>query len=116
MRGESCELTGTGDARLFGYFTTAPFVRVAQIDRTNAGILSDDVLNGFTPPTDWAFSFWGGDFYLYAYPVAQNHTPNSSVIRYSPATGTVDFSYVPDVGFTIIGAGVSTCAPFKPPT
>jgi hypothetical protein len=113
---QSCELTGTGDARLFGYFTTNPYVRVAQLDKTNANSITDNVLQGFSPPSDWAFSFWGGDFYLYAYPVDQNpNSIGSSVIHYSPSTNMVDFSYVPDTGFTIIGAGVSTCAPVTPP-
>jgi hypothetical protein len=114
LLGQSCELTGTGDARLFGYFTTSPYVRVAEIDKATGNIKSDNVLNGFTPPSDWAFSFWGGDFYLYAFPNASN-SPNSSVIHYNPTTQALDLAYVPDVGFTIIGAGVSTCAPITPP-
>jgi hypothetical protein len=111
--GQSAELTGTGDARLFGYFTTDP-VRVAQLDKATGQAINDFPLNGVSPPSDWAFSFWGGDFYLYAAP-GDNSTGNSSVIHYSPSSMAVDPSYVPDVGFTIIGAGVSTCAPLKPP-
>jgi hypothetical protein len=109
LEGQSCELTGTGNATLFGYFTTSPYVRVAQLDKTSSNEISDTVLKNFTPPNDWAFSFFGGDFYLYAYPNASK-SPNSSVIHYSPATNTVDLKYIPNVGFTIIGAGVSTCA------
>jgi hypothetical protein len=111
--GQSAELTGTGSARLFGYFTTFPYVRVAEIDKTNANVLSDHELTGVTPPSDWAFSFWGGDFYLYAGP---NFSGTSSVIKYSPSTQAVDPNYVPDAGFLIIGAGVSTCAPIVPPS
>jgi hypothetical protein len=109
LEGQSCELTGTGNATLFGYFTTSPYVRVAQLNKTNANEISDKVLTGFTPPEDWAFSFFGGDFYMYAYPNASN-SPNSSVIHYAPGTNTVDLAYIANVGFTIIGAGVSTCA------
>ncbi len=108
------ELTGTGDARLFAYFTTSP-VTVAQIDKTTGVAMPPDKLNGVSPPSDWAFSFWGGDFYLYAAPNG-NLDGNSSVIHYTPATKTVDTAYVKDVGFAIVGAGVSTCAPLKPPT
>jgi hypothetical protein len=115
LTGQSAELTGTGDARLFGYFTTFPYVRVAQLDKGNANIISDNELTGVTPPSAWAFSFWGGDFYLYAAPGA-NATGNSSVIHYSPSNNMVDPTYVADVGFEIIGAGVSTCAPTKPPS
>jgi hypothetical protein len=114
LTGQSCELTGTGSALLYGYFTTSPYVRVAQLDKTNANEISDNQLLNFPPPDDWAFSFWGGDFYLYAYPIPANNSPYSSVVYYSPTTGAVNLSYIADVGFTIIGAGVSTCAPTTP--
>jgi hypothetical protein len=113
LAGQSCELTGTGSALLYGYFTTSPYVRVAQIDKTNGNTISDTQLQGFTPPSDWAFSFWGGDFYLFAYPNASN-SPYSSVVQYDPSTNALNLAYVADVGFTVIGAGVSTCAPTTP--
>jgi hypothetical protein len=111
LSGQSCELTGTGSARLFGYFTTSPYVRVAELNKSNASVISDKQLTGVPPPSDWAWSFWGGDFYLYA----SDGFNNSSVIQYRPTTGAVDQSYVPDAGFKIVGAGVSTCAPITPP-
>ena len=111
---QSCELTGTGNALLYGYFDTTP-VRVAELDKTNANnVINDHPLAGIGMPSDWAFSFWGGDFYLYAAP-GDNLSGNSSVIHYSPSTGAVDQSYVADTGMTIIGAGVSTCAPITMP-
>jgi hypothetical protein len=109
------ELTGTGSARLFGYFTTFPNVRIAEIDKGTAAIISDHELAGVPPPSDWAFSFWGGDFYLYAAP-GNNASGNSTVIRYRPSDQSVDTNYVPDTGFAIVGAGVSTCAPIIPPS
>ncbi|MFO0619148.1 MAG: hypothetical protein U0414_41550 [Polyangiaceae bacterium] len=111
LQGQSAELTGTGDARLFGYFTTNP-VRVAQIDKSNANIVSDNTVTGFPTPSSWAFSFWGGALYLYA----ADTFNNSRVIRYVPGTNDLDTNYIPDVGFTIVGAGVSTCAPTVPPS
>ncbi len=111
LANQSAELTGTGDARLYGYFTTSPYVRVAEIDKSNANILSDKQLTGVSPPSSWAFSFWGGALYLYAADFG-----NSRVIRYAPATDDVDTNYIGDVGFTIVGAGVSTCAPIVPPS
>ena len=112
LTGQRCELTGTGDGRLFGYFTTSPDVRVAQIDKGTAGILSDNELADFGPPDAWAFTFWGGDFYLYA----SYNGGVSGVVHYSPSTGAVDLSYVQDTMMIIVGAGVSTCAPLTPPT
>lgn len=113
LRGQSAELTGTGDGRLYGFFTTTP-VRVAQINKLNAMILDNRPLPQVETPSAWAFSFWGGDFYLYTAPSALTGR-GSTVSRYRPSDGSVDTAYVRDVGFRIVGAGVSTCAPVAPP-
>jgi hypothetical protein len=108
------ELTGTGDARLFQLLVDP--MRVDELDKSNGATLSNDTLAGFPnpfTPVAYAFSFWGGDFYVYSAP-GDNTTYHSSVIHYSPATNTVDMMYVADVGFTISGAGASTCAPLAP--
>lgn len=107
--GQNAELTGTGDARLFGFFTSTP-VEVAELDRATGATLSSDALPTVEVPTAWAFSFWGGDFYLYTAQLGA-----SRVNRFRPNDGSVDTAYVSDVGFTIVGAGVSTCAPLEPP-
>jgi hypothetical protein len=111
LSGQSAELTGTGDARLFGFFTTTP-VRVAQIDKTAATILSDMPVNGVPTPAAWAFSFWGGSFYLYT----SDGTSNSTVTKFDPTTKSVDTSYNLTAPTVIDGAGVSTCAPLVPTT
>ncbi|MCC6523644.1 MAG: hypothetical protein IT373_13395 [Polyangiaceae bacterium] len=110
LTGQNAELTGTGDGRLFGFFTTTP-VQVAEIDKTDGGILSSHALPTVPTPTAWAFSFWGGDFYLYT---ATDGTM-SNVTRYRPSDQSVDTSYMTNIGFRIVGAGVSTCAPLTPP-
>jgi hypothetical protein len=109
LAGQSAELTGTGDGRLFGFFTTTP-VRVAQVDKPGAKILSDMPVGGVATPLAWAFSFWGGAFYLYT----SDGTSNSTVTRFDPATKAVDSSYVLTAPAVIDGAGVSTCAPIGP--
>jgi hypothetical protein len=115
LAGQSAELTGTGDARLFGFFTTTP-VQVAQINKTSGGITTQRSLNGVETPAFWAFSFWGGDFYLYTAPDATlNPGRTTNVTHYSPASNTIDTSYKTNIGFHIVGAGVSTCAPTAPP-
>lgn len=111
LTGQSAELTGTGDARLYGFFTTTP-VRVAQIDKPAAKILSDMPVNGVDTPLAWAFSFWGGSFYLYT----SDGTSNSTVTKFDPTTKSVDSSYVLTAPAVLDGAGVSTCAPIKPTT
>jgi hypothetical protein len=111
LTGQSAELTGTGDATLFGFFTTDP-VRVAQLDKPTADVLSDMPVSGIPVPNAWAFSFWGGAFYLYT----SDGTTNSTVTRFDPSTKSVDTTYVLSAPTVIDGAGVSTCAPTKPTT
>ncbi|MEP7124573.1 MAG: hypothetical protein ABJE95_26835 [Byssovorax sp.] len=123
LSGQNAELTGTGDARLFGFFTTSP-VEVAEIDKGGApgmpgkagSIIMTTKLPKVETPAAWAFSFWGGDFYLYTAPSpATDPNRTTNVSRYRPSDGTTDPAYMTNIGFTIVGAGVSTCAPVKPP-
>jgi hypothetical protein len=114
LSGQSAELTGTGDGKLYGFFTTTP-VYVSEITKTSGATPTPVAMNGVSTPIAWAFSFWGGDFYLYT--ESQNDQIagiTSSVTKYHPGGG-VDPSYMTDIGFTIVGAGVSTCAPLTPP-
>jgi hypothetical protein len=109
--GQRAELTGTGDGRLFGFFTTFP-VEVATIDKASGSILKATPLFGVETPEAWAFSFWGGDIYMYTAPnptLVPSRT--TDVTRYRPADGSSSTSYMTNIGFTIVGAGVSTCAP-----
>ena len=111
LAGKNAELTGTGDARLFGFFTTSP-VNVSEIDKKSGAITSQKDLPTVEVPTAWAFSFWGGDFYLYTAPdTLSNPGRTSNVTRYRPSDGSVDTAFMTNVGFRIVGAGVSTCAP-----
>jgi hypothetical protein len=112
LDGQGAELTGTGDARLFGFFTTSPDARVGQIDTSTGAILSDDDVSGVAPPAAWAFSFWGGAFYLYTSP---DGVTLSTVTRFDPTTKAVDHTYNLSAPMVIVGAGVSTCAPIVPP-
>ena len=60
----------------------------------------------------WAFSHWGGDFWLYS--SAGGNNSQITRFRYS---GDQSFSVVvPDTGMQVVGAGVSTCAPVGPLT
>jgi hypothetical protein len=120
LESQSAELTGTGNALLYGYFVDSDSndVYVAGIDKTDSKILSSYKLPGVMAPSDWAFSFWGGDFYLYA----SDGVNDSNVIQYDPTTKTVNQSFIADVGMwpqtmgmMIIGAGSTTCAPIMPP-
>lgn len=103
---KGAELTGTGDGRLYGFFTTIPDATLARIEKTNATTAENRALEGVFTGTAWAFSFWGGDFWFYT-SIGQP----SSVTRLHTKTGELEV-VKPDVGgFRIVGAGVSTCAP-----
>ena len=104
------ELTGTGDARLFGAFQGQPYV-VAEIDKTTAKILSIAPQTGVQTTSgsfNFAFAFWGGSFWLFVGP-----GDSTGVFEYNPITKTT--KQVSSESFAIVGAGVSTCAPLKPP-
>ena len=115
LNGQSAELTGTGDGRLYGFFTTTP-VQVAQIDKSSGAASMAAMLAQVETPSFWAFSFWGGKFYLYTCPdMTLFPQRTSNVTEYDPTTGSVNPTYMTNVGFRIVGAGVSTCAPVTPP-
>ncbi len=110
--GFQSELTGTGDGRLFTFVSSQKPV-IGNVDKTTAGILGIyDVSSAINPFADFAFSFWGGVFYLYTSATAGG---GSSVAKFDPADGSIDANYVPDVGFSIVGAGVAPCAATLPP-
>ncbi|WP_437825893.1 hypothetical protein [Sorangium sp. So ce1153] len=113
LRGESAELTGTGDGRLFGFFTTSP-VQLAEIDKETGEIIEATPLPGIETPSAWAFTFWGGDFYFYTAP-GNSPSRTTNVSRYRPSDGSIDTAYMTNIGFRIVGAGVSTCAPVEQP-
>jgi hypothetical protein len=103
---QTADLTGTGDGTLFGLFATTP-LQLAQIDKATAATSSPHAFaSAGAAPTQFAFSYWGGHFYLYT-----SQGSGSTVTDYNPATGATDAAYVANVGFDIVGAGVSTCAP-----
>jgi len=117
-------LTGTGDGRLFGFYSGAYVdcgagdagagsppgsAALMELDRSTGAVKSatplSDVMGGA-----WAFSFWGGDFWFYS-----ASTGNSQVTRYKYSSDHSFNVVVADTGMTIVGAGVSTCAPVTPP-
>ena len=108
--GYNAELTGTGDGRLFGFFTTTP-ASYGPIDVSTGGTSSPaptSVPSVSIASGGYAFSFWGGDFYFYTAP-----TDTTIVTHLDSTTGMTTSSA--ELGFTIVGAGVSTCAPTTQP-
>lgn len=103
---KGAELTGTGDGRLYGFFTTFPDATLARIEKASATTSESRALEGVFTGTAWAFSFWGGDFWFYT-----SSGPPSSVTRLHAKTGEIEVVKQDVGGFRIVGAGVSTCAP-----
>jgi hypothetical protein len=104
------ELTGTGDGRLFAFgngTSTAPNGVLAELDPTNAAVLSTTALS-LSVPNGFAFAFWGGDFYFFT----GTGRGDSTVARLA-ADGTLqaDYAFLPSQN--VVGAGVSTCAPLQ---
>jgi hypothetical protein len=104
------ELTGTGDAKLWGFFPgvggATPFV--AEINKTNAHLdttFDASILGG--NPEDWAFAFWGGAFWIFL----KLDIDSSTEVWRMDATSGSTVNAIADTGRHIVGAGVSTCAP-----
>ncbi len=113
LKGKGAELTGTGDGKLFGFFTTNPSATLAEITKGTGQTPTPISLKGVNTGLAWAFSFWGGDFWYYT---SDGISPSTVTRQKTSADGSIAVS-VDDVGgFRIVGAGVSTCAPTKPPT
>jgi hypothetical protein len=104
LAGKGAELTGTGDARLFGYFQDTP-IRLAEIDKTDAHIITYNDLIEIPVGTSWAFAFWGGVFYIMSGTEIYKYDPKSQITTLING----------NVGYNIVGAGVSTCAPTDVP-
>lgn len=113
------ELTGTADGKLFGLLLDVGGsnpMTIAKIDKTTAALTAGTDLSGVPIPTGamYSFSFWGGDFYVYTATDSEDSV-GSTVSRFRPSDGSIDTAYMTNLGFHIVGAGVSTCAPLAPP-
>ena len=118
LAGSYAELTGTGDARLFGFFAGSPLgdagsASVVQIDPGTEGALQQYMLPTVDTGSDWAVSFWGGDFYLFTADKYSMADPFTTVTRFRPGDGSVTV-LDQNIGFRVVGAGSSTCAPTTP--
>lgn len=100
-----CEMTGTSNDELFAYCIkdTGGGV-VSQINRKTAQVVASSPVKVGSNSDAFAFAYWGGDFYMFNSPGG-----GTSVTRYDPVLKTE--TVVASHPSTIVGAGVSTCAP-----
>ena len=104
------ELTGTGSAQLWGFFPSnnGSTPRIEQIDKASGAATTtymESSLNGM--PSAWAFAFYGGDFWVF---LMKDLETSTTVYQVDGMTGAIK-GMTPTNTRTIVGAGVSTCAP-----
>jgi dipeptidyl aminopeptidase/acylaminoacyl peptidase len=111
---QSAELSGTGDGRLFAFYAIdqGSSSAVGELDPATGALIANDDLTDLPQVGQggggWAFGFWGGQFYLFT-TNPSDPSLSSIVTRFDPGDGSqVDVASLPE---TIVGAGVSTCAP-----
>jgi hypothetical protein len=101
------DLTGTGDSRVFGFFA-GDVAAIAELDDADASLVGYDVLD-FGVGSPWAFAQWAGRLWLFS----SGGAPGSDIRAWDPATGDVEEIH-PGIGVAVVGAAVSTCAPYQP--
>ncbi|MBX3159780.1 MAG: hypothetical protein KF773_27670 [Deltaproteobacteria bacterium] len=102
------EMTGNSNAELWGFFPSATTPRVVQFDKTNGTFVKEFPLPQLAGTmTGYAFAHWGGDYWVF---LLKNGESSTTVYQVNGQTGAIT-STTPAPGRTIVGAGVSTCAP-----
>ena len=106
LKGTSGELTGGPDGRLFTYEATSG--QLSEI-ALGGGYAKQPIttLSNIAGASGWALSRYGGVFYIFT---RGGMATSSQCSTYDPASnafGVRDAS----VGFTVVGAGQSTCVP-----
>ena len=104
-----CELTGTGDGHLFAFCLpqNGSGGELVNLDPQTAKIISEVNVPVGTSQDAFAYAFYGGEFWIFTGPPNQSTT----VTEFDPITLTA--KAVATLPSTIVGAGVSTCAPQK---
>jgi len=104
------ELTARGE-QLFGFFNSTGSLgtRVAMIDKATGKLGTVQNLSGVTIGSGWAFAHWGGTFWLFHAPSASSQVTEYDFEKKTSKTAKSG------LGFVIVGAGVSTCAPTERP-
>ncbi len=102
------ELTGTGDAELWGFFPSETAPRIQKLDKTNGSALQTFNLGTLTGlPMSWAFAFFGGNFHVF---LQRENETSTTVFEVNGQSGAIT-NTLPTNTRSIVGAGVSTCAP-----
>jgi hypothetical protein len=111
------EVTGTGDGRAFVFGGANP-AKLVQLDKQTAAAIETLPLGGLEINNGaFAFAFFAGDFYFFT---DSNNDSFASEVTHldhddSDMNGVQDLKKIVDAApLLIVGAGVSTCAPYAP--
>ncbi len=106
LQGVSAELTGGPDGKLFTY--EAGSGRLSEI-LVSSGFAMQTIttLGQIAGASAWAFSRYAGVFYIFT---GDGIFGGSQCSRFDPSTNSFQVRDS-DVGFTVVGAGQSTCVP-----
>jgi len=111
----SPEITGTGAAEAWGFYPGTSSAFVQQISKTDGTAVGTqfNIPGGLGGTVQaWAFAQWGGKFYLFVTTLdVLSGLSNSTVRRSDKMTGNYEGVIRQNLPYTIVGAGVSTCAP-----
>jgi hypothetical protein len=115
LANDYCELTGTSSASLYGFFAGSPLgdagaASVVALDPNSESAITQWPLPTVDTGSDWAFASWGGDFYLFTADKYDINDPYTTVTRFRPSDGSLTV-LAQNIGFRVVGAGSSTCAP-----
>ncbi len=106
----SPELTGNANAELWGFFPDATNPKIGQINKTTGAVASVNLPASMKGgPMDWAFAFYGGNYFVFLQRDANTSDTDTTVYEVTPAGALVGMTS--SNGKHIVGAGVSTCAP-----
>jgi hypothetical protein len=106
------ELTGTDSAQLWAWNPDPVRPTIEQLDKTTGAVLTNyqsTLADLAGTPMNWAFAFWGGDFWVFL-KRSQPQDSTSVIYQIDSGNGAIK-SMTPTRDASIVGAGVSTCAP-----
>jgi len=104
------ELTGNADGELWAFLPLETPAELVELDKATGATVETIRLPGFPDPGDidtFAFATWDGDFYVFVREYGMGSSTDVIKVTRTGAMTTV----LEDIGFDIVGAGVSTCAP-----
>lgn len=111
--GTAAELTGGPDAKLFTF--DADTTTLSELDASTFARTALHRFNDLQGTVAWAFGRYAGKFYMFtATDTMWGDILYSRTTIYDPVTGQSQMRDA-DIGFTVVGAGQSTCVPPPPP-